>query len=362
MRWSWKLGRIFGIDVFVHATFLLLIAWLVFSNFLEDGNFVAALAGAGFTIALFVCVVLHEFGHALTARRFGIQTQDITVLPIGGLARLERMPDEPKQELLVALAGPAVNVAIAIALYAILRVAGVYEPLSVATLQSGPFLERLMASNLLLVAFNLLPAFPMDGGRVLRALLAGKLPYARATRAAATMGQMMALLFGIVGVIGNPILLLIAVFVWVGAAQEARLAEMRHAFTGTRVGEAMTTEFHILHPQDSLATATRVLLATAQQDFPVISEGMLVGILTRQQLVETLAMAGENANVEQAMTRQFATLRATDSLESALTMLHQSELPTVPVFERNHLVGLMTMKNIGEFLMLQNARRARLAA
>ena len=362
MRWSWKLGRIFGIDVFIHATFLLLIGWLVLSDFLETGNLVSAMAGTVFTVAIFCCVVLHEFGHALTARRFGIQTRDITVLPIGGLARLERMPEDPKQELLVALAGPAVNLGIAAVLYAVLKLTGAFQPLSAVGLQSGPFFERLMLSNLFLLAFNLLPAFPMDGGRVVRALLATRIPYAKATRVAATLGQIMALLFGVAGVMGNPTLLLIAIFVWIGAAQESRMVEMKHAFSGTSVAQAMITEFHVLHPKDSLAKASYVLLATSQQDFPVVENGVVVGILTRQQLVGTLAAAGESADVATAMTRTFTTLKASDSLESALSTLSASELPTVPVIERNLLVGLVTMENIGEFLMLQNARRARVAA
>src|SRR5947209_6253661 len=218
MKWSWKLGRVFGIDVFVHASFLLLIAWLILTSYWDSGDLTSAMMGSLFTIALFVCIILHEFGHALAARRFGIATRDVTVLPIGGLARLERIPEEPRQELAVALAGPLVNLVIAIALYGFLHATGAYQPPFGNGFSDAPFLERLMVSNLFLVGFNLLPAFPMDGGRVLRALLATRFEYGRSTRVAAMLGQTMALFFGVSGVMGNPVLILIAVFVWIGAA------------------------------------------------------------------------------------------------------------------------------------------------
>jgi Zn-dependent protease len=168
MKWSTKIGTFAGISVYVHTTFLMLIAWVAFAHWQTGHSVSAAVQGVAFVLALFGCVVLHEFGHALTAKRFGIRTRDITLLPIGGLARLERMPDDPRQELWVALAGPAVNVVIAVALFFVLQVTGTFAPLSTLSVTSGSFLERLMIVNVFLVAFNMLPAFPMDGGRVLR--------------------------------------------------------------------------------------------------------------------------------------------------------------------------------------------------
>jgi len=189
MKWSWKLGTFAGIDVFIHATFLLIIGWVGLSYWQQTGTLVGTLEGILFTLLLFGCVVLHEYGHALTARRFGIKTRDITLYPIGGVARLERMPDKPIQELWVALAGPAVNVVIAVLLFGWLIISGTLTSIASLGLTSGPFIERLMLVNITLVLFNLIPAFPMDGGRVLRALLALRLEYTRATQIAASIGR-----------------------------------------------------------------------------------------------------------------------------------------------------------------------------
>jgi Zn-dependent protease len=189
MPWSWKLVRIAGIDVYVHATFFMVIAWIALIHWNESQNLAAVIDGVGFILALFACVVLHEFGHALTAARFGIRTRDITLLPIGGLARLERMPDVPLQELWVALAGPAVNVVIAIVLFAWLRGSGAWEAVEGIGVTAGTFGERVMVANVFLAGFNLLPAFPMDGGRALRAVLATRMEYTRATQWAAMVGQ-----------------------------------------------------------------------------------------------------------------------------------------------------------------------------
>jgi Zn-dependent protease len=284
-----------------------------------------------FTLAIFLCVVLHEFGHALAARRFGIGTRDITLLPIGGVARLKRMPEEPRQELWVALAGPAVNVVIAAVLFALLLVAGGLQPLARLTMTAGPFLERLMAVNIFLALFNMLPAFPMDGGRVLRALLAIRMNYARATRIAARMGQGMAVLFGLAWLFGNPFLLFIALFVWIGAAQESAAVEAKSALGGIPVGRAMITDFRQLAPRDPLSRAVDLVLAGPQQDFPVVDGERTVGILTRAELILALARHGREKPVGEVMVREFESADISDTLESAFERLQGCSCPALPV-------------------------------
>ena len=266
MKWSIKLGTFAGIGVYMHWTFLLLVGWIFFMHLGRGQSTAQAAAGVGFIHALFLCVVLHEFGHALTARRYGVKTRDITLLPIGGVARLERIPEKPTQEFWVAIAGPAVNVVIAVALFVVIIAFAQLGELFEVQLLKGSFLVRLMWVNLFLVAFNLLPAFPMDGGRVLRALLATQLGRRRATAIAASVGQGMAIIFGIVGFLYNPMLIFIAIFVYLGAQAEAGMVEMQSALAGLRVSDAMMTRFRTLTPEDSLEVAVKELLAGAQQD------------------------------------------------------------------------------------------------
>src|SRR5829696_8724112 len=281
MKWQWKLGRFGGIDVFVHATFILLIGWVGYSHWLEHHNWAEVLNGVLFILALFLCVVLHEYGHALTARKYGIKTRDITLYPIGGVARLERMPEKPMEELAVALMGPAVNVVIAALLFAYLSLTNGLVPLTELTIASGSFLARLIAVNVSLVLFNLIPAFPMDGGRVLRALLAMRMDYVRATQIAANIGQGLAFLLGLFGLFNNPFLLFIAFFVWIGASQEASMVQMRNTISGIPVTQAMQTRFDILSPTDRLERVVNLILAGSQQDFPLVEDGQFIGVLTR---------------------------------------------------------------------------------
>jgi Zn-dependent protease/CBS domain-containing protein len=347
-----------GIDLYVHPTFLMLIAWVAFVHWQPDHSMASALAGVGFVLALFACVVLHEFGHALTARRFGIRTRDITLLPIGGLARLERMPDDPRQELWVALAGPAVNVCLAAGLFVIVQGLGTMAPVATLTLTSGSFLERLMMVNVLLAAFNMLPAFPMDGGRVLRALLAIRMDYAHATQVAANVGQGMALLFGLAGLFGNPFLIFIALFVWIGAGQEAALTQMRAALGGIPLERAMITDFRTLSPADPLARAVALLLSGSQQDFPIMDGETVVGILTRADLLTALARQDQRP-VSEVMRRDFHVADASDMIDVAFQRLQDCQCHTIPVLRRGSLIGLLTMDNVGEFLSVQSAVRKR---
>jgi Zn-dependent protease/CBS domain-containing protein len=357
MKWSWKIGSFAGIEVFIHATFLLIIGWVGLTYWIETRTLAGTLEGIVFTLVLFGCVVLHEFGHALTARRYGIKTRDITLYPIGGVARLERMPDKPIQELWVALAGPAVNVVIAGLLLGWLIVSGTLAPLAGLSMTGGPFIERLLAVNISLVLFNLIPAFPMDGGRVLRALLALRLEYTRATQIAAIIGQGLALVFGFVGLFFNPFLLFIAFFVWIGAAQEASMVQMKTALGGIPVGRAMLTDFQSLSPRDPLSRAIDLILAGSQTDFPVVEGSAVVGVVTRSDLLAALARQDQAAPVAGIMRRNFQVAEANEMLEPAFARLQACDCHTLPVMYRGQLAGLLTAENVGEFLMIQSALR-----
>ncbi|MBI3047773.1 MAG: site-2 protease family protein [Acidobacteria bacterium] len=355
MKWSTKIGTFAGIDVYIHTTFFILIAWIALAHWQQGQTLAAAAAGIAFILALFGCVVVHEFGHALTAARFRIRTRDITLLPIGGLARLERMPQDPRQELWVALAGPAVNIVIAAVLFLLLMVTGRLAPVDTLTMTSGAFLERLMIVNVFLVVFNMLPAFPMDGGRVLRAALAARMEYTRATQIAANIGQGMAFFFGLIGLFFNPFLLFIALFVWIGAGQEAAMTQMKSALGGIPLERAMITDFRTLSARDSLARAVGLLLSGAQQDFPVVDDGVVLGILTRADLLSALARQEQDSPVTSVMRRDFLTADASDMIDVVFERLQHHECHTVPVVRGGRLIGLLTMDNVGEFLSIQAA-------
>lgn len=359
MKWQWKLGRFLGIDVYVHATFLLLIGWVGYSYWLEHGTIAEVINGILFILALFLCVVLHEYGHALTARKYGIKTRDITLYPIGGVARLERMPDKPIEELWVALMGPAVNVVIAGGLFALLAATGNLTPLTGLTIASGSFLMRLTIVNISLVLFNLIPAFPMDGGRVLRAILAMRMDYVHATQAAASIGQGIAFIFGFIGMFSNPFLLFIAFFVYIGASQEASMALMKNSISGIPVTRAMLTDFKTLSPRDTLAQVVGLILAGSQHDFPVVdANGVVMGILERDAFIAALSRQGQSAPVIGVMRKDIPSVDSHDMVESALTRLQESGAKTLPVMHAGQFIGLITAENITEFLMIRSALKA----
>ena len=359
MRWQWKLGRFAGIDVYVHTTFLLLLAWVGYSNWLENRDWGEVLNGILFILALFLCVVLHEYGHALTARRYGIRTRDITLYPIGGVARLERMPEKPIEELWVALMGPAVNLVIGALLWLYLVATNTLVPLNQITVGSGSVFERLMIVNFTLVLFNLLPAFPMDGGRVLRALLAMRMDFIRATQIAAFIGQGMAFLLGFIGLFGNPFLIFIALFVWIGASQEAGAVQVKNSLGGLPVTRAMMTDFRTLSPRDNLSQVVAYVLAGSQHDFPVVdANGSVAGILERDAFMKALTEHGQSVPVMDFVRRDLPEVDSHEMLEMALNRLQESGTKTLPVTHAGQLVGMITLENISEFLMIRSALKA----
>jgi Zn-dependent protease/CBS domain-containing protein len=356
MSWSLNVGSVAGTAVRVHVTFLLFLGWIFGVNYFSGGP-QAAWSGLLFIVLLFLCVLLHEFGHIFTARRFGVRTPDVILLPIGGVARLERIPERPSQEFLVAIAGPAVNVVIALTL--LLIGGGNLSIHHLAALESGSvsLIDQLAAVNLFLAVFNLIPAFPMDGGRVLRALLAARLGYVRATEIAAMIGQGVAFVLGFLGLFFNPLLIFIAIFVYLAASSEARLVATRAMSHGVPVAAAMVTQFATLTPDEHVDAAVEVLLRTSQGEFPVVDGlGRPVGLLVRNDLIRAHRERGPHTRVGNVMTIRLPTVTKSRCLDDAFRLLQENSAPAVGVVDASgRLIGLVTSETIGQMLMLHRA-------
>ena len=336
-RWSWTVGHVAGIELRIHATFLVLLAWLFLARLVTERSVVAAAAGLLVISVVFGVVVLHELGHALVARRFGIRTRDITLLPIGGVSRLERMPTDPRQELLVALAGPAVNVVLALATAVLL-----------AGLRTSPLLlTQFLWLNVGLAVFNLLPAFPTDGGRVLRALLAMRLNRVRATDIAARVGRWAAIAFGITGLFANPLLVFVALFIWIGAAEEAAMVRMSAALEHLHVEDTMVTIFETISAYASVRQTLAQVIHSGQEYFPVVDGERLIGIVS----LDELALAPPSAAVGAIVTPVAATTTPQESVETALERVRDSKADVLPVIDHDHLIGLLVPQNVISFAM-----------
>lgn len=359
MRESWGIGRVAGIGIRLHVTFPLLLVWLGVVHYQRGSTWMAFAADAGLALLVFGIVVLHELGHALMARRFGIATRDITLLPIGGVARLERMPDRPAQELAVALAGPAVNLLLAGLLAAargglpetFMADAGVGSP--------GGLVTRLLWINVGMAAFNLLPAFPMDGGRVLRALLALRLDYVSATTIAARIGQALAVVAGVAGLFTNPFLVLIAVFVWMGAGEEAALIRLRSSLARVPVGDLCVTRFDSLPPELNLPEAAGRMRNSYQPVFPVVADGRFLGMLSRDRLLAAVLERGPEARVVDVMEAGPAGVQADAAFADAAPRLGPGQGPVVPVLREGRIVGLLGAGSIAEYLRFHEALEPR---
>ncbi len=356
MKASWTVARVAGVAIRVHATFLLLLLWIGASEWITEGTLAGALAGVGFAALIFASVVLHEFGHAFVARRFGIKTLDITLLPIGGVARLEKIPTEPRAELLVALGGPAVNVVLVAGLAAVALLAGLpIGPPDVSGDPQLPIVVRLLWVNAALALFNMIPAFPMDGGRVLRAVLSMRLDHRRATRVAAAVGQTLAFMLGFLGLFGSPLLVFVALFVWLGAAAEVAGEELHAALAGLSVADAMTTRFEALAPEDTLGAAAARAVHLGQTSFPVVVADGLVGVLGHDPLIVGLAERGAEALVGSVMDREPARGSAREALEGALNRMQEAGKPIIVVVDGRRVVGLLTPASVGELVALRGA-------
>jgi Zn-dependent protease/CBS domain-containing protein len=357
MKWSLSLGRIAGIKVFIHWTFLILIAWIIIQSSLAGQSTEQILWVLAFLLVIFFCVFLHEMGHALTAKKFAIKTRDINLLPIGGLARFENLPEDPRQELLVALAGPAVNLLIAAGLYLILFSAGSdVETVDFRTINQSNFLYMLFAANLLLALFNLVPAFPMDGGRALRALLAFKFNRVRATRVAAGIGQVLAIGFVFIGLFYNPILLLIGIFIFLGAQAESSFAQTRDLLSGFKVADVVMEEYKCLQMDDPLSKAIELLLDGQSTKFLVKKGETISGTLSRSEMVRALSEKGREASIGDIMNDQLEYFDADMPLKDAFMKMQQYKHALILVRRRGTFAGVVDLENIQEFIMLRGAR------
>lgn len=356
MSWSVNIGSIAGTAIQIHVTFLLFLIW-IFAAGWASGGAEAAWYSLAFMVLLFACVVAHEFGHITVARIFGVSTPDVTLLPIGGVARLERIPEKPSEEFLIAIAGPLVNVAIAIVLLVVAPTN--FSAAHFAAMENThvSMIDRLVEANLFLAVFNLIPAFPMDGGRVLRALLATRLGHLRATEVAATIGQWTAFVLGFYGLFQNPLLIFIAIFVYLAAASEAHMVALRAMSRDVPVGAAMMTEFTTLTPDEHIDAAVETLLRTSQTAFPVIDrEHRLVGLLGRAEMIRALRELGPNAPVADTMVKNIPTIESRRRLEDAFRILQEKSVPAVGVTDAaGRLVGLVTSETVGEMLMVRQA-------
>lgn len=358
-RWSWKLGTVAGIGVYVHWTFLLLLVWVIASGLIAGETAVAVAVSVALILAIFASVVLHELGHALTARRFGVGAHAITLLPIGGVSSLERIPDRPRQELWIAIVGPLVSLAIAGVIAVGLWLAG--EPRSPDTLlRTGDdlavFLAQLMWINVLLAIFNMLPAFPLDGGRVLRAVLAMRLGATRATRIAAGLGRALAIVLALIGLNGSPMLVIIAVFVWLAAGGEAAAVENRAELAGVPVSRAMITDFHALDPGEPLRAVVERILGGFQDAFPVIASTGLVGVITREDVIRGLARSGPEVPVS-AVMRPAALVEPWMTLDAAVEELRARNVSMLVVVEDGRVRGLVTPGHVAELIDVRRAAR-----
>src|ERR687897_3144793 len=365
MGGSFKVGRAFGIDVKVHWTFLLLLAFFGFTAYQNSGRFASALVTVGIIEALFVCVLLHEYGHSLVAQRLGIEIGDITLLPIGGIARLKSLPEKPWDEVKIAIAGPLVNVVLAPFFFAGALVIGadLSSPVDIIRVSSfGQILAYLGFINVALVVFNLIPAFPMDGGRVLRGLLATRLGPVRATDISSTIGQGFAILFILFGFFSNNFLLaIVGFFVFLGASGEAQLVRQREQMRGLTVSDVMGTKgrTETVTPYHNFGQILDSVIHGYQEDFPVLDEeGNLVGIITRNEIMAAAHSPDRYATVRDLMKTEFPTISPdADLFADGNRILQESGFRALPVVKDGNLVGMLSVDDIGQAALLRDLRK-----
>jgi stage IV sporulation protein FB len=350
MKWSFKIGSIFGIPVKVHVTFLLLLLLVYFIGHKIVG--IGGLHGVIFVVLVFASVVFHELSHAMVARHYGIQVTDITLLPIGGVARMATLPEQPRQEILISVAGPIASLVLAFSLWFLADLLG--SPVTISDLSvEGNLLAQLSALNFVLAIFNLLPAFPMDGGRILRGFLALYITPLKATRIAVGIGQAFAIGLFFLGIFaGNLFMVLIALFVYLGAEGEERQLGIMLSLGRATAESAMISDVITLTPGQSMGEAAERYAHGFQSDFPILDGRRLVGLITRDLLVESLHKQGPETPVSQIMVRDFPTAVPQTPLIEILEKMQAAESKVVPILSAGELKGLITLEQIGRYNML----------
>ncbi len=353
MSGSLQIGRLFGIPVRVHWLFLGLVAFIALLGY-QRGGLLQGVHSALFIIALFACVVVHELSHSLVARRYGVKVESITLLPIGGVAAMEEMPRKPMQELTMAIAGPLASLAIGAGLWFVWRAMRGAESLQ-ALLQFSPlgtdFVRDLMWVNVMLAGFNILPAFPMDGGRVLRAVLASQMSYVQATRIAAMVGRVFAVLMGLVAfAVGHVFLVVIALFIFLGASAEERQVRIHAMLENVPVAHAMIPRFETIAPEYPVGAALQYASQGYQHDFPVVEGEHIIGVVTRQGLIEGLSSHGGGTPVRDVMRTDMCQAAPQESLADVYVRMAKGACPVALVVEQARVVGLITPESVQNYL------------
>ena len=362
MKGAFKLGKIAGIGLFIHWTFSLLILFIVYINYKAGQNLTQILWAVLFVSCIFLTVLLHELGHALTAKKYNIKTKDITLLPIGGLARLERLPEKPSEELMVAFAGPLVNITLAFITNLFITIPDTSEEM-VAQLANGVnadnFFLNFYLVNVVLAFFNLIPAFPMDGGRILRALLSFKLERHIATKIAARIGQLLAIGFMFLGFFSNPFLIFIGIFVFIGAQIESEYTESKHILKGYTVRDVLMKQYPTIDYNETLETAVKLMLDSQNKHFLVIENNIPMGTLNRNQIIEALSKKEEETALSSIIDRNLIILQANAFLEDIFELVYKNKSSLMLVMENNQLIGTLDIENLLEFILIKEVKAKR---
>jgi Zn-dependent protease len=359
MKGSFKLGKVAGIGIFIHWTFSLLILFIIFMNYKSGQNTTQIIWSVVFILCIFITVLLHELGHALAAKNYNIKTKDITLLPIGGLARLERIPEKPLEELIVAFAGPLVNIALAFITAFFISIPDSNDKLMTELshgVNADNFFLNFFLVNFWLAIFNLIPAFPMDGGRVLRALLSFKLPRNVATRIAARIGQFLAMAFIILGFFTSPFLIFIGIFVIIGAQIEADYTESKFILKGFKVQDVVMKDYQTIDADEKIKKAVELLLDSQNKIFLITENNIPVGTLNRDQIIMALSKKGDDEFIYNVMDRNLIILENNSLLENVFELIQQNKSTLMLVMENNQLIGTLDIENLLEFILINEVK------